>query len=149
MENNDSKNQHQTHVYDGIVEQNNPMPGWWVALFIGSCIFAAIYFLHYTSGSGPTLLQEYDADMKIFKETLAKNAPPPPADTEESLRAYMGGEAAIQEGKNLYTAKCAMCHGENLEGKIGPNLTDRFWITGDGSRLAAGGAGAGAANQAA
>ncbi len=135
MENNDDKRS-ETHTYDGIVEENNPMPGWWVALFIGCCMFAVLYFLHYASGSGPTLKQEYDADFKNFKEMISKNAPPPSTETEESLRASMGGELAIQEGKALFVAKCAMCHGENLEGKIGPNLTDAFWLIGDGSRLA-------------
>ncbi|MBC7743267.1 MAG: cytochrome c [Bdellovibrionaceae bacterium] len=50
--------------------------------------------------------------------------------------AFMKGENAVHEGRALFASKCAMCHGENLEGKIGPNLTDAFWTTGDGSRLA-------------
>ncbi len=136
MENNEDQSVEKKHVYDGIVEENNPMPGWWVALFIGCCIYAFIYFLHYFSGSGPTLYQEYEADLMTYKENVAKNAPPAAADTEESLLAFMGGDSAILSGKGLYAAKCAMCHGENLEGKIGPNLTDQFWTTGDGSRLA-------------
>jgi mono/diheme cytochrome c family protein len=33
------------------------------------------------------------------------------------------------------TAGGAPCHGERAEGKIGPNLTDEFWIHGDGTML--------------
>jgi cytochrome c oxidase cbb3-type subunit 3 len=27
-------------------------------------------------------------------------------------------------------ATCASCHGQNAEGLVGPNLTDKFWIHG-------------------
>lgn len=134
MENNNEVEKN--HVYDGIVEQNNPMPSWWVALFILSCIFAFIYFIHYESGSGPTLQQEYLVDFKNFKEQLEKKSPPASTDTEETLKAYMNDESALHEGVLIYKSKCAMCHGEHLEGKIGPNLTDSFWMTGNGSRMA-------------
>ena len=32
------------HVYDGIEEYDNPLPGWWFMLFIGS-VFAALVYL--------------------------------------------------------------------------------------------------------
>jgi cytochrome c oxidase cbb3-type subunit 3 len=33
-------------------------------------------------------------------------------------------------GAGVFQGKCAMCHGDNLEGKIGPNLIDKIWIHG-------------------
>ena len=33
------------HIYDGIEEYDNPMPGWWTWIFAGSIAFAAVYFL--------------------------------------------------------------------------------------------------------
>jgi cytochrome c oxidase cbb3-type subunit 3 len=124
------------HVYDGIEEENNPMPLWWVVLFMGTCAFAFLYWLHYFSGSGPTAKEEYSIELANFKSQIEKNAPPLANETEESLMAFMKGENAIHEGAIIFSAKCAMCHGEKLEGKIGPNLTDAFWTTGDGSRVA-------------
>ncbi len=124
------------HVYDGIAEENNPMPLWWVILFIGTCMFGFLYWLHYFSLSGPTNKEEYLAELANFKTQIEKNAPPPGEETEESLMVFMKGENAIHEGAVIFLAKCAMCHGEKLEGKIGPNLTDAFWSTGDGSRMA-------------
>lgn len=126
----------QPHVYDGIVEQNNPMPRWWVILFAACVGFAFIYWLHYEIAGGPTLQAEYNAALETYRAELGKNNPGAGSDSEESLMAFMKGEDAIHAGRTLYKDKCAMCHGENLEGKIGPNLTDQFWTTGNGSRIA-------------
>lgn len=132
----DNQSQDKPHVYDGIVEENNPMPLWWVILFFLCCSYAFLYWLHYTSGSGPTLLQEYKQNLAQFEKQVLKNAPAAGTEDEATLMAYMSNEHAIHEGAELFAAKCAMCHGEKLEGKIGPNLTDHFWTTGDGSRKA-------------
>ena len=124
------------HVYDGIVEENNPMPGWWVALFILCAIFGSLYWLHYTIGGGETLAEEYRQALSSYQTNLEKSEASGVAETEASLRAFMQNENAVLEGSQLFAAKCAMCHGENLEGKIGPNLTDHYWSTGNGTRMA-------------
>jgi cytochrome c oxidase cbb3-type subunit III len=132
---NDGTHGEDVHVYDGIVEQNNPMPDWWIWLFFLCIIFAFVYWLHYFTGNGPTLLEEYNVAMKKYEEVVAKGSSNQ-VETEESLMAYMKGETALTNGASIFTSKCAMCHGDKLEGKIGPNLTDTFWVTGDGSRQA-------------
>jgi cytochrome c oxidase cbb3-type subunit III len=38
--------------------------------------------------------------------------------------------AQLNDGKEIYTAKCAVCHGVAGEGKVGPNLTDEYWLHG-------------------
>ena len=123
------------HVYDGIVEENNSMPTWWVWSFIFCIIFAFLYWLHYTVGGGDTLLKEFEIDVAIYEENLAKSQSTAQVETEESLEKYMKNEAFIMSGAKAYAEKCAMCHGVELEGKIGPNLTDKFWLHGKGSRL--------------
>ena len=45
------------HDYDGIREYDNPMPKWWVYIFIASILFAFPYLLHYHFGKGLNLEQ--------------------------------------------------------------------------------------------
>ncbi len=41
--------------------------------------------------------------------------------------------AALESGHKIYVQNCAACHGQKGEGIIGPNLTDKYWLHGDGS----------------
>lgn len=34
----------------------------------------------------------------------------------------------IENGKQVYNANCAACHGLQGQGGVGPNLTDDYWI---------------------
>jgi mono/diheme cytochrome c family protein len=42
--------------------------------------------------------------------------------TITAMLALSAGMLMAQEGATLYKAKCAMCHGPNGEGKIGPAI---------------------------
>lgn len=133
--NNKTENSSVHQEYDGIVEENNPMPGWWTWLFIFTVIFSALYWLHYQIGGGPTLKQEYNLALATYNNDIEKNAASVPIDTEEVLTAYMKNEQHLLAGSQIFSEKCAMCHGADLEGKIGPNLTDNFWVLGTGTRV--------------
>lgn len=39
---------------------------------------------------------------------------------------------AIEAGKSIFATNCASCHGQAGEGGIGPNLTDNYWLHGEG-----------------
>jgi cytochrome c oxidase cbb3-type subunit 3 len=82
------------------------------------------------------LKEEYNDAMKAYQEGMDRLGNTAQVETEETLTQYMKSELAVTNGAGIFSSKCAMCHGENLEGKIGPNLTDVFWTTGDGSRIA-------------
>ncbi|MBC7659172.1 MAG: c-type cytochrome [Chitinophagaceae bacterium] len=36
----------------------------------------------------------------------------------------------VAEGKAIFAANCAPCHGPDGGGVVGPNLTDNFWLHG-------------------
>ncbi len=40
--------------------------------------------------------------------------------------------ARLMNGADIFKANCATCHGQLGEGGIGPNLTDDYWLHGDG-----------------
>lgn len=121
------------HDYDGIQEYDNPLPSWWLWTFFFTIIFASLYYLHYEFGGGPTLQDELKESMKSIEQAAKKNAPVE-AETEEQLAGIMGDPKVIQAGATLFGAKCAVCHGPELGGLIGPNLTDNYWIHGKGTR---------------
>ena len=114
------------HDYDGIREYDNPLPNWWLATFIGSVIFAFIYWLHYEFGGGPTLLAEFKEDMG----KIQSQRPAEVFDSEEELLKLSAQANIISSGKGIYLSKCASCHGIELQGIIGPNLVDEYWLHG-------------------
>lgn len=132
-ENHDPESPLSGHSYDGIEEQDNPMPTWWLAGFGLTIIFASIYYIHYQFGGGPTLQQELAMAMAELEKNKASE--PAPMETEESLTSVMSQASMISSGSTVFTAKCAMCHGTDLQGQIGPNLTDKHWLHGKGTRM--------------
>lgn len=41
-------------------------------------------------------------------------------------------QPALQKGHEVWVKNCVVCHGQKGEGGIGPNLTDDYWIHGNG-----------------
>lgn len=117
------------HNYDGIQELDNSLPLWWLATFFGTIIFGFIYFVHYESGSGPTSTQELKESMAVLQALKAQG----PSYGDSELAALFTDERT-KEGHEIFTGRCAACHGPSGEGVIGPNLTDNFWVHGKGSR---------------
>lgn len=121
------------HDYDGIQEFDNPLPRWWLLTFYGAIVFSVFYFGYYHMGSGPSLVQELAQDIDKVKamELASKKEVPPPSEAE--LQAILADAGKKALGGSIYQEKCASCHGKNGEGQIGPNLTDDYWIHGDGT----------------
>lgn len=116
--------------YDGIQELDNPLPGWWVATFYGTVIFSVIYFGYYSLGNGPSLYEEYLADKGA--NAVAQSKVSGPQYTEDGILAAYKSDDQKKAVHAAYAEKCASCHGPEMQGLIGPNLTDKFWINGDG-----------------
>jgi cytochrome c oxidase cbb3-type subunit 3 len=118
------------HEYDGIQEYDNPLPGWWTWIFVGTCLFSIVYFLHHhVTGTGESLLSAYQRDVAQAEAIVPAAGPLNEAEFERLAAA----PATVAAGKAVFLARCAVCHGEKGEGKIGPNLTDSRWILGSDS----------------
>lgn len=107
---------------DGIEEYDNPLPTWWVGLFIVTTIFGVVYAVDYHFVSKRSQAGEYDA------EVAAAEARWPQKPVEAAMIAVT--PAAIDAGKAVYQANCVGCHGPELKGGVGPDLTDATWIHG-------------------
>lgn len=106
---------------DGIEEYDNPLPDWWLGLFIGTIIWAGLYTVHYHFIAHRSPAKALAAEVAEARERWPEAARP---------AAVATGEKAVEAGEAVYKANCTGCHGEKLEGGIGPSLVDSVWIHG-------------------
>ncbi len=106
---------------DGIEEYDNPLPDWWLGLFFFTIVWALAYTLHYHVFADRS--QE-----KAFAAELAAAELRWPASAEAAVFEPTSELAAA--GASVYATNCAACHGADLHGGIGPDLTDEEWIHG-------------------
>lgn len=121
------------HEYDGIHELDNPLPRWWLITFYITIVFAVAYFIYYEFAGGPSLDEQLAREMKTVESKRMATQGVEGEESEETLLAMLHDPAALNRGKSEFAAKCAVCHGNNAQGLIGPNLTDDYWIHGNGS----------------
>ncbi len=121
------------HELDGIKEYDNPMPGWLLAIWWGSLLFAAGYLIFYALSFGEGSLEaEYRAQTQEALTSVQVYfdanplVPPSPA----QLLAGAKDPAVLDVGASRFSRSCSACHGELAQGLIGPNLTDDRWIHG-------------------
>lgn len=121
-----------SHEYDGIKELDNPLPGWWLATFYGTIVFSALYILyfHYMGGKSP--IDEMNAEVAAINEQKQKSSNQNNIGSE-ALAAALASSEEKQKGHEIFEQRCVACHGKKGEGTIGPNLTDNFWLHGDGT----------------
>lgn len=118
------------HSYDGIQEYDNPLPGWWLLLFWITILFSVVYMLYYHFGQGPSIVDQYNADMLRIAELQSKELLAAGPITDATILEAAKNTSLIVGARQIFVGKCSPCHGENGEGKIGPNLTDDYWIHG-------------------
>lgn len=124
------------HSYDGIQEYDNPMPRWWVWIFIGTAVYSLFYFVHFQLGHGDSVEEAYAAEMKRFDAAEAERMANLGEVNQETLEKMSENSAMLAAGESAYQTHCASCHEATGGGSIGPNLTDEHWIHGDGTLMA-------------
>ena len=118
------------HSYDGIQEYDNPLPGWWLAIFWVTIIFSPLYILYFHFGGGMLATERYDEEMIAFFDKQAEQLLALGEISEGTLVDLMADPSMMNGGRKVFQSKCATCHGMFGEGGIGPNLTDEFWLHG-------------------
>ena len=115
------------HVYDDDIQEfDNRLPNWWLWSFYLACIFSLCYWFHYhVLNTGALPNEELRAENAAAAALLTQGEV-----TEEGLIALSNEPAALEAGKKVWVANCAVCHQENAAGNVGPNMTDNYWIHG-------------------
>lgn len=123
------------HVWDeDLREMNNPMPRWWMWLFVITIVFSLAYLAIYPG------LGNYSGQLK-WSQTGAYDSEVAKANAElEPLYARFASmkpediavdPQAVAIGERLFMNNCAQCHGSDAHGSKGfPNLTDKDWLHG-------------------
>jgi cytochrome c oxidase cbb3-type subunit 3 len=123
------------HVWDGdLREMNNPLPRWWVWLFIITIVFAVLYLSLYPGMGtfagkyGWTSAGQHQAEVDKGNAEVAplyaKFTAMKPEDVSKDPQAMAIGE-------RLFMNNCSQCHGSDAHGGKGfPNLTDSDWLHG-------------------
>lgn len=122
------------HAWDGIEELNNPLPRWWLGLFIITIIFSVVYLYLYPG------LGNYAGSLKWtqtsqFENNIAKNREKQDAFFAEfsdfSIPNLAETPKAMATAERLFLNNCATCHGSDALGATGfPNLSDNDWLYG-------------------
>lgn len=123
------------HVWDGdLREMNNPLPRWWVWMFIITIVFSVAYLIIYPGmGSyqgklGWTQVGQFEAEMAKAEEVTK---PLYDKFMAMSVQEVAVDEQAMAIGGRLFLNNCAQCHGSDARGSKGfPNLTDNDWLHG-------------------
>lgn len=123
------------HVWDqDLRELNNPLPMWWMGLFVITVLFAGAYLALYPGlgGAKGTLawssVAEHDRDTAAARAAMAPVYQRFASMTPAQLAA---DNEARGIGERLFGNYCAGCHGADAKGSKGfPNLTDKDWLWG-------------------
>ena len=123
------------HVWDeDLTEMNNPLPLWWVGMFIITIVFALLYLVAYPGlgsyegnlkwSTASEYQKEVDAATKELEPLYAQF-------TAKPVEDLAGDPNAMAIGERLFMNNCAQCHGSDARGSKGfPNLADADWLHG-------------------
>ena len=105
---------------DGIEEYDNPLPAWWLGLFYFTIGWGIVYLVNYHFVSQTSQTAQYTAEVAEADVRWPQKA----------VASKVGDADAVAKGAEIFTQNCVGCHGPDLHGGIGPDLTDATWIHG-------------------
>lgn len=124
------------HVWDGdLRELNNPLPRWWMGLFVITVVFSLAYLVLYPGLGSAAGTLGWSSDKQYQDERAKAQAAAAPLYARFATLdapALAADSQAMAIGERLFLNNCAACHGSDARGSKGfPNLTDTDWLWGD------------------
>ena len=125
----------ESHVWDeNIRELNNPLPMWWLWLFVGTIVWSAFYLVYYPGMGNFGGMSGWSQENQYAEEVAAAEVQYGPMFATfgaMEVSALIEDPAALGIGASLYQNYCSQCHGSTAQGARGfPNLTDDEWLYG-------------------
>lgn len=125
----------ESHVWDeNIRELNNPLPMWWLYLFVLTVIFSFGYLVVYPGFGnfggtfGWSQAGQYEQEVAAAEE---RYGPMFARYGQTDFAELVTDQQALGIGQSLYANYCSQCHGSTARGAIGfPNLVDNDWLYG-------------------
>jgi cytochrome c oxidase cbb3-type subunit 3 len=121
------------HIWDETLQElNNPLPRWWMWLFVITMVFSAVYLAFYPGlGSNPGTLNWTSVNQYEVEQDRARAAMAPvyAKYTKMTAEQLSHDPQAMGIGQRLFLNTCSQCHGSDARGSRGfPDLTDRDWL---------------------
>lgn len=124
-----------THEFDGINELNNPLPRWWLILYLLTIVFGVGYLILYPgfgnfSGTlGWSSQKQWQMEDERAKNTYGKIYA---KFASQDMETLLKNERALAIGQKVYLNNCIACHGTDARGSRSyPNLRDSDWLYGN------------------
>ena len=124
----DHEHKHAVHEFDGIIENRVSSPPIYFTILFYSLIIWGVAFCAFYLLSGWSSDAEFQLKMAAYEEKYQKPsdtqaAEPTPTQPPEKLAAAAVAPESTPDAAAIYAQRCAMCHGKDAKGGIGPDLT--------------------------
>ncbi len=123
------------HVWDeNLEEYNNPLPRWWLYMFIVTLVWGCAYLIFYPGLGAYAGVGEWTSKGQYENEKAQADEKYSPIFEQyhnTDMKQLVGNADAMEIGERLYASYCTQCHGSDARGARGyPNLRDDDWLYG-------------------
>jgi len=119
---------------DDLEELNNPLPRWWLQMFIATNVFGLVYLVLYPGTVvfdgilGWSQVGQYNTEMEVAEKKYGEQYV---NYLKQDIATLAENKDAIRTGGRLFSTYCTQCHGSDAGGGPGfPNLRDSRWLWG-------------------
>lgn len=113
-----------SHDYDGIREYDNPTPGWWHFIFLGTVVFSWFYYMFAQFSPMVSSPEQAWADQQVAEYKKIFGAVGELKNDVPTLLLLQGKPDMMSVAQGMFQSNCAQCHAKDGGGINGVNLTD-------------------------